>query len=65
MTPRCGNCRHFNPKGDGQGECRRFPPAQLRGEDGDTIENVWPMMLERECCGEFAPAAGAAEDAEA
>lgn len=57
--PRCGRCRHWHATHDDQGECRRYPPAQLSdGEDG-TI-NAWPLMLADEGCGEFQPAARAA-----
>jgi hypothetical protein len=52
----CGQCAHFRfvRQGSAQkvGECRRNAP-NARTDGGPQIEAAWPMVLERDGCGEF------------
>lgn len=64
----CGQCAHFRfvRQGNAQkvGECRRNAP-NARTDGGPQIEAAWPMVLERDGCGEFKAAEPAADKLEA
>lgn len=53
-SPECGNCRFCVLDKDGDGQCRRYPPAVL--VDEGTWATVWPVVESDDFCGEWKPA---------
>lgn len=55
--PTCGDCIFLasatRPAGSIIGNCHRYPPTQPNGG--------WPLVGERDWCGEFVPAVGDSE----
>lgn len=50
----CKNCVFYeNSKYEGEGTCRRDPPAIL--ESRNTQKGFFPIVLEKDWCGEFVP----------
>ena len=40
-------------KSFGRGECKRFPPIQIKEDEKDWPIGVWPITKEDDSCGEF------------
>jgi hypothetical protein len=57
----CGNCRFFDPASGrelGGGCCRRHAPRPALGPgdpDAGATDAYWPVVLDSEWCGEWAP----------
>lgn len=68
VNAECGECAHFRfvRQGSAQkvGECRRNAP-NARTDGGPQLEAAWPMVLERDGCGEFKAEEPVADNTEA
>jgi hypothetical protein len=49
----CASCKRFKRSrpADTDGECRRYPPTVLQGDDGPIC--LWPSVDATDICGEY------------